>query len=203
MGAALAAGANAPVAVAASPHPLVERRQPVHGSRAARRGGRGCAADFQESTVWSGLTNPTAIRFAPDGRVFVAEKSGLDQGLRRPRRPDPDGLRRPAARNVHNFWDRGLLGLALDPKFPPTGRTSTCSTPTTAADSAAPRRAGATPARPRRAPPPTAASVSGRLSRLSRRDVGRRAGAGRGLVPAVPEPLDRQRSPSAPTARCT
>src|SRR5262245_56118833 len=32
---------------------------------------------FQESIVFSGLTHPTAVRFAPDGRVFVAEKSGL------------------------------------------------------------------------------------------------------------------------------
>ena len=32
---------------------------------------------FSERTVFSGLTNPTAVRFASDGRVFVAEKSGL------------------------------------------------------------------------------------------------------------------------------
>ena len=34
-------------------------------------------AGFQESVVFSGLTNPTAVRFAPDGRVFVAEKRGV------------------------------------------------------------------------------------------------------------------------------
>ena len=32
---------------------------------------------FQESVIFSGLSNPTAVRFASDGRVFVAEKSGL------------------------------------------------------------------------------------------------------------------------------
>ena len=32
---------------------------------------------FQETVVLSGLTNPTVVRFSPDGRVFVAEKSGL------------------------------------------------------------------------------------------------------------------------------
>jgi hypothetical protein len=32
---------------------------------------------FQETTAFSGLTNPTTVRFASDGRVFVAEKSGL------------------------------------------------------------------------------------------------------------------------------
>ena len=34
-------------------------------------------ANFQESIVFSGLTNPTAVRFASDGRVFVAEKGGV------------------------------------------------------------------------------------------------------------------------------
>ncbi|MGH9428771.1 MAG: hypothetical protein ACRD2L_20990, partial [Terriglobia bacterium] len=34
-------------------------------------------AGFQESVVFSGLTEPTAIDFASDGRVFVAERSGL------------------------------------------------------------------------------------------------------------------------------
>ena len=32
---------------------------------------------FEETVAFSGLTNPTAVRFAPDGRIFVAEKSGL------------------------------------------------------------------------------------------------------------------------------
>ena len=32
---------------------------------------------FQESVVFSGLDHPTALRFSPDGRIFVAEKSGL------------------------------------------------------------------------------------------------------------------------------
>src|SRR3712207_4041481 len=34
-------------------------------------------AGFQEPIVFSGLTQPTAVRFAPDGRVFVAEKRGV------------------------------------------------------------------------------------------------------------------------------
>src|SRR4029453_17715581 len=32
---------------------------------------------FQEQTVFSGLTNPTVVRFASDGRIFVAEKRGV------------------------------------------------------------------------------------------------------------------------------
>src|SRR5688572_6199059 len=32
---------------------------------------------FREQVVFSGLNQPTQVRFAADGRVFVAEKSGL------------------------------------------------------------------------------------------------------------------------------
>jgi glucose/arabinose dehydrogenase len=72
---------------------------------------------FTELTAFSGLIDPTAVRFAPDGRIFVAEKRGTIQMY--------EGLDDPAASlvvdlrpEVHNFWDRGLLGLAVDPAFP-------------------------------------------------------------------------------------
>jgi hypothetical protein len=32
---------------------------------------------FTETTVWSGLGNPTAVRFAPNGEVYVATKAGV------------------------------------------------------------------------------------------------------------------------------
>lgn len=74
---------------------------------------------FTESTVLSGLTNPTAIRFASDGRVFVAEKRGVIKVF------DGLGDTSPVTfadlrTEVYNFWDRGLLGLALHPNFPAT-----------------------------------------------------------------------------------
>jgi glucose/arabinose dehydrogenase/PKD repeat protein len=75
---------------------------------------------FQETVAWSGLTNPTAIRFAADGRVFVAEKSGNIKVFDNLTDTTPTtftGLQT----NVHNFWDRGLLGMALDPSL--TGGT--------------------------------------------------------------------------------
>src|SRR5215212_8361110 len=72
---------------------------------------------FQEEAVISGLTNPSNVEFSQDGRVFVAEKSGLIKVF--------DGLSDTTPTTfadlrtkVHNFWDRGLLGLALDPNFP-------------------------------------------------------------------------------------
>jgi hypothetical protein len=72
---------------------------------------------FQEEEVFSALTNPTNVEFSQDGRVFVAEKSGLIKVF--------DGLSDTTPTTfadlrtkVHNFWDRGLLGLALAPNFP-------------------------------------------------------------------------------------
>jgi glucose/arabinose dehydrogenase len=74
-------------------------------------------ANFQEQTVFSGLTNPTAVRFAADGRVFVAEKSGLVKVFSNT--SDTTATVFADLRTqVYNFWDRGLLGLALDPNFP-------------------------------------------------------------------------------------
>ena len=74
-------------------------------------------AGYQETVVFSGLVNPTVVRFSSDGRVFVAEKSGLIKVF--------DGLTDTTPTvfadlrtNVHNFWDRGLLGMALAPSFP-------------------------------------------------------------------------------------
>src|SRR5215213_2165368 len=72
---------------------------------------------FVEVTAFSGLTDPTAVRFAPDGRIFVAEKRGVVKAF--------DGLSDTTPTvvvdlrtEVHNFWDRGMLGLAVDPGYP-------------------------------------------------------------------------------------
>src|SRR5919106_5354081 len=76
-------------------------------------------AGFQESVVFSGLTQPTAVKFASDGRVFVAEKSGLIQVFDSLTAPTPVVFA-DLRTNVHNFWDRGLLGFELHPNFPVT-----------------------------------------------------------------------------------
>jgi glucose/arabinose dehydrogenase len=72
--------------------------------------------DFAETTVFSGLTNPTAIEFAPDGRIFIAEKSGLIKVFDNLSDSSPQVFA-DLRTKVHNFWDRGLLGLALDPNW--------------------------------------------------------------------------------------
>ncbi len=68
---------------------------------------------FQETQAFSGLVNPTVVRFAPDGTVYVAEKSGriwTYDGLG----DDTKTLFADLRTQVHNFWDRGLLGMELD-----------------------------------------------------------------------------------------
>ena len=73
--------------------------------------------DFAETTAFANVPSPTSIAFSPDGRVFVAEKSGIIEvfdGL-----GDTTPTRFADLRDeVHNFWDRGLLGMTLDPQFP-------------------------------------------------------------------------------------
>jgi glucose/arabinose dehydrogenase len=72
---------------------------------------------FEESIVISGLTQPTVVQFAGDGRVFVGEKSGLIKVFDNLTDTTPTVFA-DLRTNVHNFWDRGLLGMALDPSFP-------------------------------------------------------------------------------------
>ena len=74
---------------------------------------------FQETTVFGGLTNPTVVRFASDGRIFVAEKSGVIKEFDNFADTTPTVFA-DLRTNVYNFWDRGLLGMALDPNFPAT-----------------------------------------------------------------------------------
>jgi len=125
---------------------------------------------FSEQTVFSGLTNPTAIRFSPDGRVFVAEKSGLIKVFDSLTDSQPDVFA-DLRTEVHNYWDRGLLGLALDPNFPNSPYVYVLYTYDAAIGGTAPRwgTAGATSDGCPNPPGATAdgCAVSGRLSRLT------------------------------------
>src|SRR5262245_34208819 len=75
---------------------------------------------FRETVAFSGLDQPTAVRFAPDGRVFVAEKNGRILVFDDFGDPTPT-VYADLQSQVYAAWDRGLLGLALDPQFT-TGR---------------------------------------------------------------------------------
>jgi glucose/arabinose dehydrogenase len=76
---------------------------------------------FSDNEVWTGLNLPTAIAFAPGGKVFVGEKGGIVKVF--------DSTSDPSSTQVvdlhpqvQDFWDRGLLGLAVDPGFGGAGR---------------------------------------------------------------------------------
>jgi glucose/arabinose dehydrogenase len=72
---------------------------------------------FSEEVVFSGLVNPTGVEFASNGQVFVAEKSGVIKVFDSLADASPSTFADLRTR-VHNYWDRGLLGLALHPDYP-------------------------------------------------------------------------------------
>jgi glucose/sorbosone dehydrogenase len=74
-------------------------------------------AGFSESVALHGLDQPTVARFSPDGRVFVAEKSGVVEVFPSAGASTPTVFA-DLRNDVYDFWDRGLLGMALDPHFP-------------------------------------------------------------------------------------
>jgi glucose/arabinose dehydrogenase len=125
---------------------------------------------FQERAAISGLTQPTAMQFSPDGRVFVAEKSGLIKVFDDLNDTTPTTFA-DLRTNVHNFWDRGLLGMALAPNFPTDPSVYVLYTYDAAIGGTAPRwgTAGATSDGCPTPPGPTTDGcvVSGRLSKLT------------------------------------
>jgi putative heme-binding domain-containing protein len=72
---------------------------------------------FTLTKVVGGLTAVTALAVAPDGRVFVCEQTGALRVIE-------DGRLRPGPLltvAVDSHWERGLIGVALDPKFGANG----------------------------------------------------------------------------------
>ena len=71
-------------------------------------------AGFRQETVATSLEQPTAMAFAPDGRLFVTEKTGAIRVIK-------NGVLRNKpykTLNVSTESERGLLGIAFDPEFP-------------------------------------------------------------------------------------
>jgi glucose/arabinose dehydrogenase len=70
-------------------------------------------AGFTDSLVAAGLTNPTAMALAPDGRIFVCEQAGTLRVIK-------NGALLPTpflTVTVDSSGERGLLGVAFDPNF--------------------------------------------------------------------------------------
>jgi glucose/arabinose dehydrogenase len=74
---------------------------------------------FAESYVFEQLVQPTGVEFSPDGRVYISEKSGLIKMFDSLTDTTPTIVADFRA-ETHNFWDRGMLGMALHPNFPAT-----------------------------------------------------------------------------------
>lgn len=74
----------------------------------------GAVAGFSEELFSDAWTGAVGMTFAADGRLFVWERSGVVYQI------DRTGDRHPVV-DIHDevgdWWDHGLLGVALDPLF--------------------------------------------------------------------------------------
>jgi glucose/arabinose dehydrogenase len=73
-------------------------------------------AGFEERPIVEGLPAPTGMAWAPDGRLFVIEKEGRLKVVA------PGGSSAAPvydlSSEVNSYWDRGLLGIAVDSGYP-------------------------------------------------------------------------------------
>jgi glucose/arabinose dehydrogenase len=78
------------------------------------RGAATLPPNFARSQVVGGLASPTAMEFAPDGRLFVAEQRGT---LRVVKAGGTLATFLDISGRVDSAGERGLLGVAFDPAF--------------------------------------------------------------------------------------
>ena len=72
---------------------------------------------FSQQQVASGISNPAAMAFAPDGRLFVCQQNGVIRVIK-----NGTLLTTPfASFSVDANGERGLLGIAFDPNFGSNG----------------------------------------------------------------------------------
>ena len=71
-------------------------------------------AGFAETLFTSGVSRPTAMAFAPDGRLFVSQKDGNLRIVNQFGTLLPTPF---AQLPVHDAGERGLIGVAFDPNF--------------------------------------------------------------------------------------
>ena len=73
-------------------------------------------AGFSIETVCDGIDGAVTMDLARDGRVFICEQTGALRIVK-----DGKLLAEPFVRvAVDDYWERGLVGVALHPKFPET-----------------------------------------------------------------------------------
>jgi putative heme-binding domain-containing protein len=77
---------------------------------------------FVHTQVAAGITGATAMEVAPDGRVLVCEQTGALRVVK-----NGKWLPEPMLQvEVDSQWERGLLGVTLDPDFARNGYLSVC-----------------------------------------------------------------------------
>ena len=182
---------------------------PAAEPRRGRPGRHAAAPGLPGDDGHRGLTSPTVVRFAPDGRVFVAEKSGLIKVFDEPHRHHADASSPTCAPRSTTTGIAACSGIALDPNFPAAPYVYVLYTYDASLGGTAPRVGR--PAARRSVPDPPGRRprdgcvVSGRLSRLT--------AAGNVMTGAEQVLIDDWcqqfpshsvgTSPSAPTARST
>ena len=170
---------------------------PLTATSVAAESGATVPAGFRDELVWGSLPDhPMVVAFAPSGKVFVALKGGVIN--------EYDSLTDTSATQlvnlsseVHNYWDRGLMGMVVDPQFPTRPYVYALYAYDHQLGDPARRRSGATPCpSPNPGGNTDGCMISGKLVRLTTNAAGTAVTGTttphRGLVPAVPEPLARQ-----------
>ena len=146
-------------------------------------------AGFGETVFASGIQSPTAMDFAPDGRLYVCEQGGAVRVIENGQLlPQPF-----VTLDVDSTGERGLLGIAFDPAFASnpfvyvysprrpsptyTARRATAASPSWAARFTTPPVPPAPPRSPTRSRAPTSSriwAVDGSTTIDHRRRVGLR-----------------------------
>jgi glucose/arabinose dehydrogenase len=100
------------------PRPASGRSRRLHGGcpgRVSPAGATNFPTGFSDDVVASGLTEPTAISFFPDGRMAIAQKSGVVRLVKNGALQLTPLI--DIEDRVNDDWDRGLIGIAVDPSF--------------------------------------------------------------------------------------
>jgi putative heme-binding domain-containing protein len=77
---------------------------------------------FKAEVVATGFTGATALEIAADGRIFVCEQTGALRIIKHGKLLGGPFVKLP----VDATWERGLIGVTLDPDFPQTPHVFVC-----------------------------------------------------------------------------
>jgi putative heme-binding domain-containing protein len=77
---------------------------------------------FELRTIATGLTGCTALEAAPDGRLFFCEQTGSLRVVKHGKLLDTPFVQLP----VDSYWERGLIGVTVDPNFPRAPHVYVC-----------------------------------------------------------------------------